>query len=378
MHTQRTIIGLASLFTGCGFSKLPLSVHSIDTGDSATGQVLVGELDTGVEPDPQDNCTMEAGAEALWDQEMDFYGIWGQVFSYDPAGEQIALRGSYYDPSLELYDAHSGDHIATVADDEYVNLRDETWTYDLRGYNVVDVETDEVLFEIPDFRRHRGNASYRSSALAISPTGARVAVFGEDDDVCTLQLWSTESEAIETEILPDMACDIPGLTGILTAEDVLYFTTNSETLQRVDFVTGGISHVETGPVSAYHADRTAGIIWTVGFDGIATGWDDLQLTERFSLEVAAITVNENIFAEEYAYSPMAFSADGSLWASLDEDGQPVVRRRCDNEVVATLTRLDEWSNWSTEQAYGLAFSPDGSRLSAAFESGLGVWSVESW
>jgi hypothetical protein len=77
-------------------------------------------------------------------------------------------------------------------------------------------------------------------------------------------------------------------------------------------------------------------------------------------------------------SPVNWSEDGALLAHLDEDGEAVIRRADDGEVLLTLPRPDLIPpDWTSDEIFNPAtafrFTADGAGVLVSFEMGLGLW-----
>jgi WD40 repeat protein len=88
-------------------------------------------------------------------------------------------------------------------------------------------------------------------------------------------------------------------------------------------------------------------------------------------EVGTSVAYEYCYCIPFVASPIAWSADGALLATLDEDRNVAVRRACDATVVATLDNAAGEVPLSRADTVGpldFAFSPDDSLLVVRYES----------
>jgi hypothetical protein len=116
------------------------------------------------------------------------------------------------------------------------------------------------------------------------------------------------------------------------------------------------------------SDRTGRITrWSLpGLTSLGEPWD-----------AGLVGINQYTYGPSLE-SPVSWSPDGALLAHLDGDGEAVVRRAGDGEVLLTLPRPELTPpDWTGEALFNPAtafrFSADGAGVLVAFELGLALW-----
>jgi hypothetical protein len=353
-----------------------------------------------------DRCVKEIALHQTWAKDWGPYGIWNDLLSFSPEGDELVVAGGLYSPFNHFMNAQTGEAIDREPHDpeqDWINSagtilkRDTQWGFDVRNYGqderflaVTDTDSGEILFKLSGLNEANLDLWTLDTQVRTSPNGEWLVTFGSNNTDFISLLWHIPSQRmvkelkLNPEIFPHWwAGSISNST--LSDEGVLFHTqTDSATLVRIDLESGDIKTAtlpETGLTTA-SLSKDQKTLFVVGASGNLQRINTKTLEDDgLPLESKVHFLNSNQYAPFFQVSPLAHSQDARLWASVDEQGSVVIRNTCGDEVLAEIAepQLDESSEnqlFSTIQAYALAFDATGSQLAVAREGEMSVWAIE--
>jgi WD40 repeat protein len=354
----------------------------------------------------KNNCVKTLALHPVWAKTWGPYGVWNDLLSFSPEGDELVLAEGVYSPFNYFVNAQTGETIDREPHDSeqgWINpngtilKRDARWDFDVRSIGqeerflaVTDTDSGEILFELSGLNEVNYEIWLLETHVRTSPNGEWLVTFGTNNAEFYSYLWHIPSHRmakklnISPEILPYWwTGSINNST--LSDDGVLFYTqSDSATLARIDLRSGDLKTAtlpETGlTTAALSTDQET--LFVVGLSGNLQRINaDTLKDDGLPLESKVHFLNQHQYAPGFQTSPLAHSQDSRLWASLDEQGSVVIRNTCGDKVLAEITepQLDENAEngmFSTLQTYALAFDSTGSQLAVAREGELSVWAIE--
>ena len=354
----------------------------------------------------QDRCVKEIALHQTWAHDWSPYGIWNDLLSFSPEGDELVVAGGLYSPFNHFVNAQTGEAIDREPHDpeqEWINSagtilkRDAQWGFDVRNYGqedrflaVTDTDSGEILFKLTGLNEANLDLWTLDTHVRTSPNGEWLVTFGSNNTDFISLLWHIPSQRMVKELKLNSEIFPSWWTGSISSstlsdDGVLFHTqTDSATLARIDLESGDIKTAtlpETGLTTA-SLSKDQKTLFVVGVSGNLQRINAKTLKDDgLPLESKVHFLNSNQYAPFFQVSPLAHSQDARLWASVDELGSVVIRNTCGDEVLAEIAepQLDGNSEnqlFSTVQAYALAFDASASQLAVAREGELSVWTIE--
>jgi WD40 repeat protein len=348
-----------------------------------------------------DHCVEELALHQVWAKNFGVYGVWNDLLSFSPDGNELVVANGMYSPFNMFVNARNGEEIDRESHDpeqDWVNeagtilKRDVQWNFDVRGIGqdeqfmaVTDTDSGEILFELSNLNDANLQLWLLESHVRISNNGEWLVTFGTHNNEFYSFLWHVPSQRmvkelnISPEILPNWwAASISNST--LSNDGVLFYTqTDSATLARIDLRSGEFKTAvlpEPGLTTA-SLSKDQETLFVVGLSGNLQRINaDTLKDEGLPLESKVHRLNSNQYAPDFQASPLAHSQDSRLWASLDAQGSVVIRNTCGDRVLGEIVEPVVEEAFSPIQAYALAFDNTGSHIAVAREGELSVWAIE--
>ena len=355
----------------------------------------------------KDRCVQTIALHPTWTTDWSPYGIWNDLLSFSPEGDELILSKGLYSAFNHFVNAQTGETIDREPHDpeqDWINpagtilKRDAQWEFDVRNYGqeerflaVTDTDSGEILFKLNGLNEANLDLWSLETHVRTSPNGEWLVAFGSNNTEFISLLWHIPSQRrvkelkLNPEIFPHWwAGSLSSST--LNDDGMLFYTqTDSGTLVRIDLHSGALKTAtlpETGLTTASLSDDQK-TLFVVGRNGNLQRINAKTLEDDgLPLESKVHFLNSNQYAPGFLVSPLAHSQDTRLWASLNESGSVVIRNTCGDKVLAEIVEpnLDESAEEESFsqpfQAYALAFDATGSQLAVAREGELSVWAIE--
>ena len=356
------------------------------------------------QPELAPNCPTKVSLEERWSIPWSPYGIWNRLLSFSPDGQELTLAGGLYEPWNHFVSTADGSQLLKEPTDELdefitywgtIIQRDANWRFDVRRIG----EDSPILAiwnpEMPYYKLELTqpgeltNRTWHLDALVeLSPNGEWLTVLSEHEDGLHLALWHLPTEElvqvkrVDEEIFYYWGSHLGNAS--LTNEGVLFYgEAEGDTLFRFDLRNDTIEQAqlpETRIVTVKHsaAHNTLSVI---GSSGTLHRLSPQTLESTQTTTTSSTNrLNSNLYAPFFEVSPIAMSADNTIWASLGEDGSVQIRNHCSDDILVEIEAPeleDQEDIWpSSLQAYSLSFDLETSQLAVAREGQLSVWEVE--
>ena len=334
------------------------------------------------------HCIQEIGLTQSWETEWAPYGIWNGLLSFSPDSEDLLLSFGLYDEVSILVDAQTGQN-RSADEGSRILHRDRAWSVDLRSsLQLTEVETGEILFSLDENPNGQTDLWSMEHDVRLSKNGEWATSFGNRGDENILALWHIPSQRLVGEMKTGLENEAPYWDGRihnadLSDQGILYFSRQaSGTLHRADVRKQEMLSAEFNDdfLTTLVLSDDGRTLFSAGTSGEIRRHRASDLTPMGAeLQSSTNLLNSNIYAPQYFASPIAQSPDGQLWASLDWDGNVVIRNQCSDFVLDGIATPEDDGNgsWGNSMgAYALAFDATGTRLAIAREGLLELWQLE--
>ncbi len=430
---QVIITAVALVLSGCngaadpyllGGDDAPAADDAIDEADIVLAEDTVPALDA-APPDtiPEDVGPMplpslaSCGAAPIWTTATDTYEIiYGSPqLTIAPGGALAARAGG---GPLAYYRMTDGEALGTAWGAGWDETLDDDWS---RRMVVVQQGDDAAWVEIQDART--GELLHVEDALPspdpdltwlrlmrgfLTPDGAHLATLTcwskipSDVSVARIKVLDLESGEAGPVVDLDVDCDdnlwpraAPGVLSDDGRRLAVTFMEHPE-VYVVDLEAG--TAVAFDPIGALPDATPVNENWGYGNTAVLSialspSGDAMALSDRagrvtrWSLpgleplgtpwDAGLVGINQFTYGPSME-SPVAWSADGAFLAHLDGDGEAVIRRASDGEILLTLERPDLIPpDWTADEIFNPAtafrFNEDGAGVLVSFEMGLALW-----
>lgn len=349
-----------------------------------------------------EHCVEKLALHQVWAINFGAYGIWNDLLSFSPEGDELVVAKGMYSPFNTFVNAQNGEAIDREPHDpeqDWINeagtilKRDVQWNFDVRSIGqeeqflaVTDTDSGEILFELSDLNDANLQLWLLETHVRISNNGEWLVTFGTHNNTEFYSfLWHVPSQRmvkelnISPEILPNWwAGSISN--SALSNDGVLFYTqTDSASLARIDLRSGEFKTAvlpEPGLTTASLSNDQE-TLFVVGLSGNLQRINaDTLEDDGLPLESKVHRLNNNQYAPDFQASPLAHSQDSRLWASLDAQGSVVIRNTCGDKVLGEIVEPVVEEAFSQIQAYALAFDNTGSQIAVVREGELSVWAIE--
>lgn len=328
---------------------------------AADTNMLEGPPDVAVAPTSRG---LEAcDAETHWRSGVSLYGWWPRAPRFSPDGTIVAHSAAIYLGGRSFHGIREGRTLGVAWE--------QTFDVDDRWRRHVTFEGNEIVVREGMTELLRVEADYVwsiSPRAMITPDGGHlVAVSGRE--TMTLTAWSLDDGGSR-----EVELGAFGVVGVETIDENRAFLFGLNRIAVVDFDAGIIADTTIGTNSEQgiigataHVESGRAGVTTRDGRLVVLGLSDLAVIE--TRRALVTRVNENIYAPMFEVSPVAWSADGKLFAHLDESGDIVVEGP-EGELHRIEAELEPGEQRFSETPYlpgALAFSSDNERLAIAYE-----------
>jgi hypothetical protein len=348
--------------------------------------------------------------EPIWWQPAPIHRLSPEVFSISPAEHMLMVGGEPFGMGAGVVRLENGDVMTTEyatspvegLSTSWERSMTQSWEGDARRVQVIDAERTRVYFE-------REVTSSQVHA-ALSADGARLGMaeclYDEGPLGVELTIWDVDDAdaplartLIEADTCVWYSPDGTHFTIAPDGSSVAYVTNPDrfgEEMEEVQVVTldarsgaveraalpmGDEDHEHGGyyGVVASLEYTPAGLLSVVSAHGLRTVFD-ASLSVVSQEPRGAFVSNPDSYMPPLPMSPVAWTADGEVEASVAEDGA-VELRLDDGEVVRRLfapeaSDIAEWTGVTQEvenAPIAVTFSPDDDMVAVAFRKGVGLW-----
>ena len=277
--------------------------------------------------------------------------------AYSPEGSRIASGSD--DQTLKLWDAVSGDCLATLT-----GHQGRVWAaaFSPDGRRIASCSSDQTLrmwdADSGDYLSTLTGHQGIVFSVAFSPDGSRIASGSADK---TLKLW----DAVSGECLATLEGHQHEVFAVAFSPDGSRFVSgsNDKSIKLWDAVSGDCLATLEG-----HQDRLNAVAFSPDGNRIASGSDDnsLRLWDAVSGDCLATLTGHLYYVKSVAFSP-----DGRRLVSGSKDCTLRLWDANNSECLATLANHQRWVN-------AAAFSPDGKHIaSGSDDKTLRLWDTDS-